>query len=75
MPSMVAIDLPSASTPSIRQEQTSRSSTVTLQAPQSPVEQPSLVPVRPSWSRKQSSSVSSVSHRNSTGSPLTVAVM
>ena len=52
MPSMVPIDLPLASTPSIRQEQTSRPSTMTLQAPQSPVEQPSLVPVRPSWSRR-----------------------
>ena len=42
----------SASTPSTRQEQTSRPSTVTLQAPQSPVAQPSLVPVSPSWSRR-----------------------
>ena len=47
MPSMVPIDLPLASTPSIRHEHTSRPSTVTLQAPQSPVAQPSLVPVRP----------------------------
>ena len=72
---MVPIDLPLASTPSIRQEQTSRPSTVTLQAPQSPVEQPSLVPVRPNWSRRASSRVSCGSHRNSTGSPLTVAVI
>ena len=36
MPSMVVIAVPSASAPSIRQEQTRRPSTMTLQAPQSP---------------------------------------
>ena len=57
MPSMVSIVLPSASTPSTRQEQTRRPSTVTVQAPQSPEPQPSLLPVRPSSSRSTSSSV------------------
>ncbi len=47
MPSMVSTSAPSASAPSTRQEQTSRPSSVTLQAPQSPVPQPSLAPVRP----------------------------
>ena len=43
-PSMVSILRPAASTASIRQEQTSRPSTITLQAPQSPEPQPSLRP-------------------------------
>ena len=63
MPSMVPILRPSASAPSTRQEQTRRPSTVTLQAPQSPVPQPSLAPVRPRRSRSTSSSVSSASQR------------
>src|ERR1044071_4368798 len=70
MPSTVVTVRPSASTPSIRQEQTSLPSTMTLQAPQSPEPQPSLLPVRPSSSRRQSSMVCCASHRNSTGSPL-----
>ena len=49
-----------------------RPSSVTLQAPQSPVPQPSLLPVRPSRSRSTSSSVSSASQRYSTASPLIV---
>src|ERR1700756_2379651 len=72
MPSMVRISWPSASAASIRQEQTSRPSSVIEQAPQSPEEQPSLEPVRPSEPRKASSMVSYGSHRNSIGSPLTV---
>ena len=51
---------------------TSRPSRVTLQAPQSPLPQPSLLPVRPSRSRSTSSRVSSGSQRYSTGSPLIV---
>src|SRR4051812_20511546 len=70
MPSMVLSSWPSDSTASIRQEQISRSSTVMLQAPQSPDAQPSLEPVRPSGPRKASSMVSDGSHRNSIGSPL-----
>ena len=74
MPSIVWIDLPCASAPSIRHEHISRPSTVTLHAPQSPVAQPSLVPVRCSSSRRTSSSVWCVSQRNSTSLPLSVAV-
>jgi hypothetical protein len=42
------------------------------QAPQSPVAHPSFVPVRPTLSRMALSSVSSASHKNSTGSALMV---
>ena len=45
MPSMVLMSWPSASADSIRQEQTSRSSSMMLQAPQSPEAQPSFEPV------------------------------
>src|SRR5450432_1272015 len=72
MPSMVPISWPSASAASIRQEQTSWSSRVMLQAPQSPEAQPSFEPVRPSGPRKASSMVSPGSQRNSIGSPLMV---
>ena len=72
MPSMVLISWPSASAASIRQEQTRRSSSVMLQAPQSPDAQPSFEPVRPSGPRSASSMVSFGSHRNSIGSPLMV---
>src|SRR5215475_13851687 len=43
-----------------------------LQAPQSPDEQPSFEPVRPSGPRNASSMVSFGSQRNSAGSPLMV---
>ena len=72
MPSMVSMRRPSASAPSTRHEQTRRPSTMTLQAPQSPVPQPSLAPVSPRRSRSTSSSVSSGWQRNSTSSPLIV---
>src|SRR4051794_13377862 len=75
MPSMVPISAPSASTARTRQAQTRRPSTVTLQAPQSPVPQPSLVPVRPSVLRSTSSRLLPGSARNSTGSPLMLVVM
>src|SRR5689334_18108206 len=74
MPSMVRSCWPSASAASIRHEQTRRSSTVMLQAPQSPEAQPSLEPVRPSGPRSASSMVSPGSHRYSIGSPLMVVV-
>src|SRR5271157_2347068 len=74
MPSMVVIVLPSASTPSIRQEHTILPSRMIVHAPQSPEAQPSLLPVSPSTSRSVSSMVCCVSHRNSTGSPLIVVV-
>ena len=72
MPSMVRMSRPSASADSIRQEQTSRSSSMMLQAPQSPDAQPSLEPVSASGPRKASSMVSFGSHKNSIGSPLMV---
>src|SRR5665213_4011043 len=74
MPSMVRMVWPSASAASIRQEQTRRSSSVMLQAPQSPDAQPALEPVRPSGPRSASSMVSLGSHKNSIGSSLMVVV-
>src|SRR4051812_40250343 len=74
MPSIVLISWPSASAASIRQEQTSRPSTVIEQAPQSPVAQPSFEPVSPRSLRSASSMVRSGSQRNSEGSPLIVVV-
>ena len=47
-------------------------SITTVHAPQSPVAQPSLVPVRPILSRSTSSRLRCASHRNSVGSPLMV---
>src|SRR5690349_8245064 len=72
MPSTVVILWPSASAPSIRHEQTILPSQITVQAPQSPELQPSLLPVRFSSSRSTSSKVCCGSQRNSTGSPLMV---
>src|SRR5260370_31506268 len=72
-PSTVAIFLPCASTPNIRHEHTTRPSTSTLHAPQSPVRHPSLAPVSSTTSRSVSSRLCRGSHRNSTVSPLIVA--
>src|SRR6516165_9473461 len=72
MPSTVVILRPSASAPSIRHEQTMWPSTMTVQAPQSPELQPSLLPVRLSSSRSTSSNVCCGSQRNSMGSPLMI---
>src|SRR5262249_15629729 len=72
MPSIVVTDRPWASAASTRQDGTSLPSRRIEHAPQSPVEQPSLVPVRPTASRSALSSVCEPSHRNSTGSPLIV---
>src|SRR5215472_16650894 len=72
MPSTVVILRPSASAPSIRHEHTIWPSAMTVQAPQSPELQPSLLPVRLSSSRNTSSRVCCGSHRNSTGSPLMI---
>ena len=49
--------VPSASTPSMRQESTATSSTRTVQAPHSPTRQHSFVPVSPRSSRRTSRSV------------------
>ena len=50
-----------------------RPSTITVQAPQSPVRHPSLLPVMSSSSRRTSSRLWRGSHRSSVGSPLIVA--
>ena len=50
MPSMVSMVAPSHSMASIMQESTGRPSMITLQAPQAPSAQNSLVPVRPNLS-------------------------
>src|SRR5262245_36606046 len=55
-----------------QQEFTSRPSTMTLQAPQLPLLQPSLAPVRRSSSRSTSSKLCRGSHRNSVSVPLIV---
>ena len=74
MPSMVSIDLPLGL--DAEHQARAHQPAVDRDAAGAAVAggQPSLVPVRPSWSRRTSSSVSCVSHRNSTASPLTVAV-
>ena len=53
-------------------QQTMLPSTMTVQAPQSPELQPSLLPVRFNSSRSTSSIVCCGSHRYSTGSPLMI---
>ena len=58
---------PLASAPRTRQEQTSLPSSMMLQAPQSPVPQPSPAPVRPSRLRNTSSSGSSGAQTKSPG--------
>src|SRR5439155_12181968 len=74
MPSMVVMLAFRASRPSTQHEFTSRPSMRTLQAPQFPLLQPSLLPVNPTRSRSTSSKLSRGSHRKSTGSPLIVAL-
>src|SRR5260370_28702228 len=72
-PSTVAMFLPCASTPSIRHEHTARPSSITVQAPQSPVRHPSFEPVSSSTSRRVSRRLWRGSQRNSAVSPLMVA--
>ena len=50
---MVVISVPSAWTASMVQDFTVLPSTMTVQAPQDDVSQPTFVPVRPSVSRKK----------------------
>src|SRR5713101_3542439 len=69
---MVATLLPWTSTARTKQELTSRPSSTTLQAPQLPLLQPSLLPVRRSSSRRTSSRLCRGSHRNSVSLPLRV---
>src|SRR6185369_15860484 len=54
--STVSTRLPPTVAASVRQESVGLSSTSTVQAPHSPPSQPVLVPVRPTFSRRQSSS-------------------
>src|SRR5438876_1927589 len=70
---MVVIVCPSASGASTRHAGTSRPFRITEHAPQSPVVQPSFVPVRPTVLRSASSRLSPPSQRNSIGWPLIVA--
>ena len=65
MPSIVSTEELLASAANTKQEQTNLPLKITLQAPQSPVPQPSLLPVRFRRSLRESNSVSSGSHKNS----------
>ena len=65
---MVSIDDPSTSADKTKQEQTYFLSKMTLHAPQSPVLQPSLVPVRFKSFLSTSKRVSSGLHKNSKSS-------
>src|SRR5712691_7557435 len=69
-PSIVATSLPAVSTARTRQESTRTPSSKTLQAPQLPLLQPSLVPVSPRSSRRTSNRLCRGSQRKSTSSPL-----
>ena len=71
-PSIVRTSRPRACIASTRQLATGLPSRCTVHAPQSPVPQPSLGPVRPSTSRTASSSVSYGWTSTSAGSPLIV---
>ncbi len=73
-PSIVTMSRPGASRASTRQALTAAPSTITVQVPQLPLPQPSLVPVSPMRSRSRSSSVSRVSASTVCSSPLTVQV-
>ncbi len=72
---MVSIFEPTASKASIRQLLTARPSTSTVQAPHSPLPQPSLAPVKPMPSRRASSSRVPGSTTHSRRSPLTINSM
>ena len=72
-PSTVTTSVPSARAAGVRQASTARPLRCTVQAPHSPSAQPSLVPVRPSSSRSQSSSVAEAAPAARRGWPLTTA--
>src|SRR5208282_2567430 len=74
-PSMVRMSLPSALIARYRQALTGSPSSSTVQAPHSPVLQPSLVPVKPILSRMASSSRSLASTDTRCSSPLTLRLM
>src|SRR5262249_54815001 len=68
---MVSIFFPWQATARVKQELTTRPSIITLQAPQTPMLQPSLVPVRPMSSRRACRSNRLASSCRSYSSPLT----
>src|SRR5262245_18995719 len=70
-PSMVSIFFPWQATARVKQELTTRPSIITLQAPQTPTLQPSLVTVRPMSSRRACRSNRLASSCRSYSSPLT----
>src|SRR4029078_5530122 len=72
---MVSIFAPSASAARTTQLLTGTSFMMTVQAPQLPLLQPSLAPVRRSESRSASRRLCRGSQRNSAGWPLMVAVI
>ena len=72
-PSIVAMSAPCARPAGTRQDMTAMPSRNTVQAPHSPSAHPSLEPVRPAWSRSQSSSVP-VPAGASSRLPLTLAI-
>src|SRR3972149_729962 len=74
-PSTVVIWAPCTSAAMTQQELTRRPSMMTAQAPQLPLLQPSLTPMRPMRSRRASRRLSRSSARNSSASPLIVAWM
>src|SRR5215831_8518410 len=74
-PSIVVITEPSACGTNIRQERTATPSASTVQAPQTPCSQPACAPLRPSTSRRQSSSVVRGSTSTSCSRPLTCSLV
>src|ERR1041385_8574234 len=71
---MVSIFLPLQLAANVKQELTSRPSMMTLQAPHTPMLQPSLVPVRPRLSRSTWSNSRLASTSRSCSWPFTVKV-
>src|SRR4030095_1609871 len=71
---MVSIFLPAQPTARVKQELTRRTSMMTLQAPQTPMLQPSLVPVRPRLSRRTCSKSRFASTSTSCSWPFTFSV-
>src|SRR4030095_4654313 len=71
---MVSIFLPAQPTAKVKQELTKRPSIVTLQAPHTPMLQPSLVPVRPRLSRRTCSKSRFASISTSCSWPFTFSV-
>ena len=73
-PSTVTMACPSASKTGVIHDSVGRPSRITVQAPQSPLSQPCLEPVRPSPYRKASKRVKCIGTPTSLRSPLTVSL-